>query len=123
YPGVRAWARRLHAAGAEQLITMVPTRQVLDDGTGRLAVDIFTLLPEQFPSLVPSLRRKVLQRGGDLWSYQALVQGKNTPSWEIDFPGANYRILPGFLNARMGVSGVLYWAVDYWPHRDPWQNL
>jgi hypothetical protein len=45
YPRVRAWARRLHAAGAEQLITMVPTRQVMDDGTGRLAVDIFTLLP------------------------------------------------------------------------------
>jgi hypothetical protein len=51
------------------------------------------------------------------------VQGKKTPSWEIDFPGANYRILPGFLNARMGVTGVLYWAVDYWPHHNPWRNL
>jgi hypothetical protein len=122
YPRVRTWARRLHAAGSEQLITMVPTRQVLDDGTGHLAVDIFTLLPEQFKSLDPQLYEAVLDGSGEFWSYQALVQGKHTPSWEIDFPGANYRILPGFLNARMGVRGVLYWAVDYWRH-DPWRNI
>lgn len=122
YPRIRAWARRLHAAGVDQLITMVPVPQVMRDGAGGLGVDIFTLLPVQFRSLDPELRREVLDRGGELWSYQALVQGNRTPSWEIDFPGANYRILPGFLNAQMGVTGVLYWTVDYWQH-NPWRNI
>jgi hypothetical protein len=122
YPRVRAWARHLHAAGVDQLITMVPVSEVMHDGAGGLGVDIFTLLPVQFRSLDPHLRQAVLDRHGQLWSYQALVQGKRTPSWEIDFPGANYRILPGFLNARMGVTGVLYWTVDYWQH-NPWRNI
>ena len=45
YPRVRAWARRLHAVGVDQLITMVPVSQVMHDGAGGLGVDIFTLLP------------------------------------------------------------------------------
>jgi hypothetical protein len=121
YPRVRTWARRLHAAGVDQEITMVPVPQVMNDGTGRLAVDDFTLLPEQFQHLNAGIRSRVIQRGGRFWSYQALVQGRRTPSWEIDFPAANYRILPGFLNAQMGVTGVLYWSVDF--KRDPWHDI
>ena len=46
---------------------------------------------------------------------------RNTPSSEIDFPAANFRILPGFLNAATGYTGVLYWGVNYW-NRNPWRD-
>lgn len=120
---LRAYARRLHRAGADQLVTMVPRANLFDDGTGRRpAVDIWTLLPTQAQRLKPVLRDRVRRSGGELWSYQALVQGANTPSWQIDFPAANFRILPGFLNASQGYTGVLYWAVDYW-RPDPWRDV
>jgi hypothetical protein len=67
------------------------------------------------------MRSRVQSLGGELWSYQALVQGRRTPSWQLDFPITNYRVLGGFLNASQGVSGLLYWAVDGWA-RDPWTD-
>jgi hypothetical protein len=121
-PRLEQWSRRLHRAGVEQLVTMVPTWQLLDDGTGRPAVDIWVLLPEQLQRLSPRLRQAVLDRGGEIWSYQALTQGANTPSWEIDVPPANFRVLPGFLNAATGTTGVLYWSVDYW-QPNPWADV
>jgi hypothetical protein len=122
YPQVRAWARQLHTVGVDQLITMPPVKQLLYDGAGGLGVDIFSLLPRQLQTLDPRMRAAVNQRGGRFWSYQALVQGLHTPSWELDFPGANYRVLPGFLNARMGVRGVQYWAIDNW-QPDAWTDV
>jgi len=123
YPEIKEYARRLHAEGVEQLITMVPVPELMDDGTGDLAVDIWPLLPLQHRTeLDPDLREVILERGGELWSYQALVQGPDTPSWEIDFPAANYRILPGFLNQRVGLTGTLYWTVDWWTDK-PWRNV
>lgn len=119
---LRAYARRLHRAGADQLVTMVPRDNLFDDGTGRPAVDIWALLPTQAQRLPSRLRDRVWRTGGQLWSYQALVQGAHTPSWQIDFPPANFRILPGFLNAAMGYTGVLNWAVDYW-QPDPWRDV
>jgi len=50
------------------------------------------------------------------------VQGAHTPSWQINHPAANFRILPGLLNAAMGYTGVLYWAVDYW-RPNPWRDV
>lgn len=123
YPRVERWSRRLHRADVEQLITMVPEPELLDNGAGDLAVDIWPILPIQFrEDLDPDVRQEVVDKGGEMWSYQALVQGRDTPSWQIDFPPANYRILPGFLNQRMDVTGNLYWTVDYW-QRHPWRDV
>ncbi len=120
---LRTYARRLHRAGAEQLVTMMPRKNLLDDGTGRRpAVDIWVLLPTQAKDVEPEMIERIRRTGGELWSYQALVQGKRTPSWQIDFPAANFRILPGFLNAAMGYTGILYWAVDYW-RPNPWNDV
>jgi hypothetical protein len=116
-----AWGRVLHAAAVEQLVTVAPRPVLLDDGTGRPAVDIWVLTPWQLRDLDPALRSRVLALGGDLWSYQALVQGRRTPSWQLDFPVTHYRVLGGFLNASQGVTGLLYWAVDRW-QRDPWTD-
>lgn len=120
-PRLKEWARRLHAAGADHLVTVVPRAELLDDGTGRPVVDIWVLTPWQLRALDPALRAEVESRGGELWSYQALVQGRRTPSWQLDFPVTHYRVLPGFLNQSQGVVGTLYWAVDRW-QRDPWTD-
>jgi hypothetical protein len=122
YPQIKAWARQLHAVGVDQMVKIPPVKQLLSDGAGGLGVDIFSLLPLQFQTLDPEMRKAVVDKGGQLWSYQALVQGASTPSWELDSPPANYRVLPGFLNARMGVQGIQYWAVDCWQH-NPWRNV
>ena len=114
-----AWGRALHEVGVEHLVTVRPRADLLDDGTGRPVVDIWPLLPWQLRDLDPALRSAVLASGGEFWSYQALVQGRRTPSWQLDFPVLNYRVLGGFLNASQGVTGLLYWAVDEW-QRDPW---
>jgi hypothetical protein len=116
-----AWGRVLHAADVEQLVTIPPRADLLDDGTGRPAVDVWVLTPWQLRGLDPAVRSQVLAAGGDLWSYQALVQGWRTPSWQLDFPVTNYRVLGGFLNASQGVTGLLYWAVDRW-QRNPWTD-
>ena len=120
-PKLAAWARALHEAGVEHLVTIPPRADLMDDGTGRPVVDIWALVPWQLRLLDPSLRAQVIAAGGELWSYQALVQGRRTPSWQLDFPVTNYRVLGGFLNASQGVTGLLYWAVDRWQH-DPWTN-
>jgi hypothetical protein len=120
-PVLAQWGRVLHAADVDHLVTIVPRPDLLDDGTGRPAVDIWVLTPPQFRDLDPALRALVLAAGGEFWSYQALVRGGRTPNWELDFPITNYRVLGGFLNASQGVSGVLYWAVDLWQH-NPWND-
>lgn len=124
YGKLREWARNLHAAGVDQLVTMVPVRELFHDGsgTGRSAVDIWVMLPEQFVRANPVLLSRAAGKGDEIWSYVALVQGGFQPSWEIDEPSADYRILPGFLNQSQDVTGVLYWAVDYWTN-DPWHDV
>lgn len=116
-----AWARSLHEAGIDHLVTVRPRADLMDDGTGRPVVDIWTMLPYQLRRLDPAVRARILAAGGRFWSYQALVQGRRTPSWELDFPVTHYRVLGGFLNASQGVTGLLYWGVDEW-QRDPWTD-
>jgi hypothetical protein len=120
-PVLAQWARVLHAADVDHLVTIVPRTDLLDDGTGRPVVDIWVLTPSQFRDLDPALRDQVLTAGGHFWSYQALVHAGRTPNWELDFPITNYRVLGGFLNASQSVTGLLYWAVDLW-QQNPWIN-
>jgi hypothetical protein len=115
------WARVLHAAGVDQMVTVVPRPELMDDGTGRPVVDIWVMTPWQLRLVDPAVRQQIEAAGGRVWSYQALVQGRRTPSWELDFPVTNYRVLGGFLNASQDVDGLLYWAVDRW-QRDPWRD-
>lgn len=122
-PRLKTYARRLHSADVDQLVVMIPRRSLLDDGTGEApTVDKWVLLPVQARKLSAGLVDDVRDTGGELWSYQALVQGAHTPSWELDMPPVNYRILPGFLNASQGYTGILYWTVDYW-RPNPWRDV
>jgi hypothetical protein len=120
-PSLADWGRVLHANGIDHLVTVRPREDLMDDGSGRPVVDIWGLLPWQLRKLDPALRARIEAAGGELWSYQALVQGRRTPSWQLDFPVTHYRVLGGFLNASQGVTGLLYWGVDRWQH-DPWTD-
>jgi hypothetical protein len=123
YETMKAWARALHAAGVDNLVTMTPVPELYDDGTGsgRSAVDIWVLLPKMFDS-APERVAAVQQKGDEVWSYNALVQDGYSPKWEIDFAPINYRIQPGFLSQSLGLSGLLYWRVDLWTG-DPWNDV
>lgn len=119
---VKAWARNLHAAGVDNAIAMAPTTELFDDGsgTGRSAVDLWIVLPVMYEKRADEIAQ-VRAKGDKVWSYAALVQDSYSPKWEIDFLPMNYRILHGFLNARYGLTGVLYWRADRWG-QDPWRT-
>jgi hypothetical protein len=119
---VKRYGRNAHEAGLDQLVTVVPTADLLGNGKERSAVDIWVMLPQQLQKLDPKLVDAVRAADTEIWSYQALVAGDKTPSWQIDFPSSNFRILPGFLNAANGATGVLYWTVDYW-EKNPWDDV
>ena len=126
YKSVIAWAQVLHRAGIKNLVTQEPVPQLYNDGlgTGRSAVDIWTLLPlayDDAQSYTPPRVTHILQKGDAAWSYNDLVQDSYSPKWELDFPPIDYRIQPGFISQSLGLTGLLYWSVDDWS-TDPWEN-
>jgi hypothetical protein len=120
---MQSWARALHAAGVDNLVTMSPVPELYDDasGTGRSAVDIWVLLPVMYDAAGQRIK-EVLRRGGKVWSYNALVQDGYSPKWQIDFAPINYRIVPGFMSESLHLTGLLYWSVDSWT-KDPWRDV
>lgn len=119
---LKEWARNLHAAGVKQLVTMPPDPRLFSDDAGGPGVDIWAFLPKDFdPEVIDQMR------GADprmqLWSYTALAQDSYSPKWLIDYSPANFRVLPGFLNYSLGITGTLYWRVDNWEGVDPWETV
>jgi hypothetical protein len=116
---LRAWGRALHADGVRQLATATPSQALMDDGTGRPAVDIWVLGPQMMRAATPYLGA-VRAAGGQIWTYTALVPDPSAPIWTLDEPLINERILPGFLGHALGATGVLYWRIDGFGDGDPW---
>jgi hypothetical protein len=126
YGAMIGWAQNLHRADVDNLVTEEPVPQLYDDGlgTGRSAVDIWTMLPlayDDAQSFSPPRVTYVLQKGDKVWSYNALVQDSYSPKWELDFLPINYRIHTGFISQSLGLTGLLYWSVDDWSTH-PWEN-
>jgi len=126
YDAMIHWAQNLHKAGVNNLVTQEPVPQLYDDGlgSGRSAVDIWTMLPLAYndaQSYSPARVTYVLEKGDKAWSYNDLVQDSYSPKWELDFLPINYRIQPGFINQSLGLTGLLYWSVDDWSP-DPWKD-
>jgi Domain of unknown function (DUF4091) len=126
YNSVIDWAQHFHRAGIDNLVTQEPVPQLYNDGlgTGRSAVDVWTMLPlayDEAQSFSPPRVTYVLQKGDKAWSYNDLVQENYSPKWELDFLPINYRIQPGFINQSLGLTGLLYWSVDDWSST-PWTN-
>ncbi|MDN5856306.1 MAG: DUF4091 domain-containing protein [Actinomycetia bacterium] len=117
---LQEWARNLHEAGVRQLVTMPPDPALFTDGRGGAGIDIWAVLPKDFDA---GTIEQMYQASAEmqLWSYTAVAQDNYSPKWLIDFSPTNFRILPGFLNQAMGVTGTLYWRVDNW-HGEPWET-
>ncbi|MGD0414292.1 MAG: glycoside hydrolase domain-containing protein [Terriglobales bacterium] len=126
YNSMISWAQVLHEAGIDNLVTQEPVSQLYNDGlgTGRSAVDIWTMLPLAYvdaQSHTPPGVTFVLEKGDAAWSYNDQVQDSYSPKWELDFLPINYRIQPGFISQSLGLTGLLYWSVDDWTDH-PWEN-
>ena len=123
YQPIREWAAAMHQAGVKTMITMAPVTDLFDDGlgTGRSAVDIWVVLPENYVRAAGQIAQ-ALAKGDEVWSYNTLVQDAYSPKWEIDFTPINFRIQPGFLSQSLNLTGLLYWRVDMWA-ADPWNNV
>ncbi|HYE06799.1 MAG TPA: glycoside hydrolase domain-containing protein [Planctomycetota bacterium] len=124
YEPLKAWARDLHAAGIDNLVTIPPVDALLDDGSGsgRSAVDIWVMLPLQFaPAAAVTARARA--KGDEIWSYNCLAQDGFSPKWLIDHRPLEFRLQPGFLNLVHGCTGLLYWRVDRWNDADPWNQV
>ncbi len=123
---LKEWARNLHAAGVPNLVTMTPTSELLDDGTGtgRSAVDVWVLLPRMYDRAVGAVET-VKRKGDEVWSYNTLSQDDYSPKWLIDYPPVDFRVQPGFISQSLGLTGLLYWRVDFWhgPHWDSVNNF
>lgn len=118
---IKAWARQLHRSGVQQLITMTPRRDLFSDGAGGAGVDIWVVLPQMYDR-DPAAVAAALDSGMQVWSYNALAQDDYSPKWLIDFDPINFRIVPGFLNRALGLTGSLYWRVDGWTG-EPWEDV
>ncbi|MDF5707604.1 MAG: DUF4091 domain-containing protein [Nostoc sp. S4] len=123
YERMKKWGYTIHKAGAANLVVMVPTPQLYNDGSGtsRSAVDIWVILPSDYETFANRISQ-VLLKGDQVWSYNSLVQDGYSPKWQIDFAPINFRIQPGFLSQSLGLTGLLYWRVDLWT-RDPWNDI
>jgi hypothetical protein len=126
YQAMINWGQVLHKAGINNLVTQQPVPQLYNDGlgTGRSAVDIWTMLPQNYndaQSQVPPAVTFILNKGDKAWSYNDLVQEAYSPKWELDFLPIDYRIQPGFISQSLRLTGLLYWSVDDWS-ADPWEN-
>jgi glycosyl hydrolase family 123 len=123
FPTIQQWGYNMHQAGLKQLVTMAPNPALYDDGSGsgRSAVDIWTMLPVVYDQNASAVSY-VMQKGDETWSYNALVQDAYSPKWLIDFSPANLRIQPGFISQSLGLTGLLSWRVDYWSG-DPWNQV
>src|SRR5262249_17698619 len=123
YSKVQQWGYNMHQAGIRNLVTMAPVSELFDDGsgTGRSAVDIWTILPVQYSSSQATINQ-ALAKGDAVWSYNTLVQDAYSPKWEIDFDPMNFRIQPGFLSQSLNLTGILYWRADLWS-ADPWNDV
>ena len=138
YQSVIAWAKVLHQAvvtgvpgqvGVDNVVSQQPVSELFDDGlgTGRSAVDVWTMLPEDYDSaqLVSTDGTNnvayVLNKGDKVWSYTDEVIDTYSPKWELDFLPIDYRIWPGFLSQSLGLTGMNYWAVSNWnSEADAW---
>lgn len=114
-PTVLRWAKAVHQASPaiKTLATMTPTAALFDDGSGsgRSAVDIWVVLPAMYEANPDAIRR-ALNKGDEVWSYNAMIEDGFSPKWALDYPSINYRIQPGFLSQQMQLTGLLYWSVD-----------
>ncbi|GEM87690.1 DUF4091 domain-containing protein [Meiothermus granaticius] len=124
---LRDWGRSMHQAGVLQIATVSPTPELLDDGSGRPAVDVFVLNAAMYEKAKANgMLDAARAKGARIWYYSALVLSETpgAPNWQLDVAPMNFRISSGFFAQALGFSGILDWAADYVTKgQDPWQDV
>jgi hypothetical protein len=90
-------------------------------GSGRSAVDIWVVLPKLFEVTAPQIK-EAIEKGDEVWSYNALAQDSYSPKWLINYAPINPRIQAGFLSQSLQLTGLMYWRIDRWSE-DPWNDV
>jgi Domain of unknown function (DUF4091) len=121
-PILRQWGHNIHQAGLKHLVVMPPHSSLYDDGTGRSAVDIWVVSARTHTPHKPEVDFVRSHHKGEVWSYSAMALDNYSPKWLIDYPPIDYRVHAGFINASLGMTGLLYWRVDDWQMSDPWND-
>lgn len=117
------WAKRLREGGVKPLLPASIVPALMGDSRENSAADIWVVLPVIYDQCENNIKKVLERQGGEeVWSYNCLVQDDYSPKWTIDFAPINYRIQPGFISQSLNLTGLLYWAFDYWTS-DPWNDL
>jgi Domain of unknown function (DUF4091) len=119
---LKKWAKNIKQAGVKHFVAMTPTPEIYEDSSfgDDPAVDIWAVLPKMYEESRKQIN-DVLSKGSKVWFYNDLALDNYSPKWLIDYPPINFRIPHGFINQSLGLSGVLYWRVDFW-QGNPWKD-
>ena len=111
---LKQWAQNIHDAGLKHLVVMQPKPEFYD------AVDIWVVQPQDFIDGTTEIYQ-AKELGDEIWFYTG-YQTNYSPLWNIDSAPINFRIPQGWIASSLGLTGALYWRVDYWTD-NPWQEI
>lgn len=121
YPELMGWATNLRLGGAHPLIFTYPVDELMGPNLDYTAADIWVVLPKHYDQAISYIEPLIDHPNTEVWSYNPLVQEGYSPKYTIDFLPINARILQGFINQSLGLTGTQFWRVDNWTN-DPWNN-
>lgn len=121
FPTFLEWAANLRAGGVHPEIVTYPVDALMGTDLDHTAGDVWYILPKHYDLAVTNINRLVNHPGTYVMSYNPLVQEGYSPKFTIDFLPINARIMQGFINQSLGLTGTKFWRVDNWS-ADPWND-
>ncbi|OGK14161.1 hypothetical protein A3B40_01195 [Candidatus Roizmanbacteria bacterium RIFCSPLOWO2_01_FULL_37_16] len=115
------WAANLRAGGIQPEIVTYPVDALMGTDLDHTAADIWYFLPKHYDLAKTNINKLINHQGTQVRSYNPLVQDGYSPKFPIDFSPINARIMQGFINQSLGLTGTKFWRVDNWT-ADPWNN-
>ena len=122
YPELMTWANNLRMGGAHPVLVMYPIDELMGPDLDHTAADIWVVLPKHFDQAKENIDKLIAHEGTEVWSYNPINQDDFSPKLVIDFLPINSRIMHGFINQSLGLTGSKIWRVDYWTS-DPWTDV
>lgn len=121
YPELLAWSTNLRLGGSHPMLVMYPIDELMGSDLDHTAADIWVVLPKHYDQAKNNIERLINHPGTEVWSYNPVIQDGFAPKFTIDFLPINSRIMQGFINQSLGLTGTKFWRVDNWTD-DPWNN-
>jgi hypothetical protein len=121
YQELLGWATNLRLGGSHPMLVMYPINELMGPDLDHTAADIWVVLPRHYDQSRANIEELVNHPSTQVWSYNPLVQDGYSPKFTIDFLPINSRIMQGFINQILGLTGTKFWRVDNWTDA-PWNN-